>query len=236
MVLETILALASLPVTIATVEGIRHHRETESETRHVDEQSRLQDFHLDVYCSSSSRKRDQVDKTMVVLQDGKLYLAPKDDKTGKPLPLPGSKSNKVAHPFTGFYLNFQPELRGPPSMFERLNKPPPFRGLVSTTSTAKPPPLNWIFVDARTFALRYGPRGDADGHILGPWDWTDDEQGLMLEGWEGFVAVEDEEIKGRWSVYYDRGDDLLRGRVGKGVRVLRISLERRVLEMEGDEE
>jgi hypothetical protein len=118
-------------------------------------------------------------------------------------------------------------------MFERLNRPPAFRGLVSTTSRAHPPPLNWIYVDRFTHEVRYGSRAVADGHILGPWDWTDDEVGLTLEGWEGFVAVEEE--KGIWAVYYDRDDDSLKGRVPKGTRVLQCSLERRVIEFDEGE-
>lgn len=72
----------------------------------------------------------------------------------------------------------------------------------------------------------------------GPWDWTDDEQALVLEEWEGFVAMEEEEEEPRrkrretrsapsrstsrvtassrkedplWGLYYDEEDDLLEG-------------------------
>jgi hypothetical protein len=55
-----------------------------------------------------------------------------------------------------------------------------------------------------------------------------------MEGWEGFVAVEEE--KGVWAVHYDRDDDRLEGRVRKGTRVLQCSLERRVIEDEEEEE
>jgi hypothetical protein len=74
MVLESLLALTTLPVTIATVEGIRHQRQNDRESKDADEQYRMQDFHLDVYCSSTSRKRDQVDGTMVVLRDEKVGI------------------------------------------------------------------------------------------------------------------------------------------------------------------
>ena len=119
-------------------------------------------------------------------------------------------------------------------MFERLNRPPPFRGLVSTISSTPRPSLNWIYIDKYSFELRYGSRAQANGHILGPWDWTDDEVGLTMEGWEGFVAVEEE--KGVWAVHYDRDDDRLEGRVRKGTRVLQCSLERRVIEDEEEGE
>jgi len=74
MVLESILSLASIPITIATVEGIRHQREKEKKNKDADEQYRMRDFHLDVYCSANSRKRDEVDKTIVILRDGKVSL------------------------------------------------------------------------------------------------------------------------------------------------------------------
>jgi len=117
-------------------------------------------------------------------------------------------------------------------MFTRLNQPAPVRGLVSTISQ-DPPTLNWIFIDRNTHEVKYGSRADASDHILGPWDWTDDEVGLTMEGWEGFVAVEEE--RDFWAVYFDRDDNGLRKRV-HGRRVLQCSLERRVLDEEEDEE
>lgn len=120
-------------------------------------------------------------------------------------------------------------------MFERLNKPAPIRGLVSTISD-DPPTLQWIYADTRSGALRHGSGDEAAGQLAGPWDWTDDEVGLTLEGWEGFVAVEEEGERGTWRLYYDRNDDGLRGVVGRGRRVLRCSLERKVLDDDDDEE
>ena len=157
-----------------------------------------------------------------------VYLTQRDAKTNKPLPLPGDSS--PAHQFTGFYLDFETKPQVSNSMFERLNKPPAIRGLVSTISDT-PPTLNWIYVDRRTYELRYGSRVVAEGHVLGPWYWTDDEEGLMLEGWEGFVAVE--ERRDVWAVYYDRDDDKLKDKVS-GKRVLSCSLERKIVEDEDD--
>jgi hypothetical protein len=117
-------------------------------------------------------------------------------------------------------------------MFDRLNKLPKIRGLVSTISD-QPPTLNWIYVDRRTREVKYGSRVDAEGHLRGPFDWTEnDEIGLVLEGWEGFVAVE--EKKNLWAVYYDRDDNGLKD-VLKGKRVLQCSLERRVIEKDIEE-
>jgi hypothetical protein len=145
-----------------------------------------------------------------------------DSETKDPVPIPGTDS--PPHLFNGFYLDFQPTAAASNTIFDRLNQPPTFQGLVSTISE-NPPTLNWIYVDRNTFEVKYGSRGAADGHILGPWDWTDDELGLTLEEWEGFVAVE--EVKDTWSVYYDRDDNGLKNII-KGRRVLRCSLERKV--------
>lgn len=68
MVLDLI-GLLGLPVSIATVEGIRHHQEKE---QHEEKHERLRDFHIEVYCDAESRKRDQVDRSMIVLQGGKV--------------------------------------------------------------------------------------------------------------------------------------------------------------------
>jgi hypothetical protein len=264
MVLD-LLTAAGLPVTIATVEG---SRQIKKEDREEQEQYRMRDFCIDVFCNSGSRKRDEVDKTMVVLRNHKLYLAKKaggKDKYGRPLPASLRQDDAVKpHPFTGFYLDYHPSKpgnpTGVPSMFERLDKPKPIRGLVTTISD-DPPTLNWLYVDKSTLEVKYGTRNDIEalerqsrlaeqgrlqissgvnqikphnvGVIMGPWDWTDEELGLTMEGWEGFVAVE--EKRGLWAVYYDRDDDGLSGYV-EGRRVLQCSLERRVLQDEDDEE
>lgn len=67
---------------------------------------------------------------------------------------------------------------------------------------------------------------------MGPWNWTDDEQGVIFEGWEGFVAVE--EVRGSdrgrsvWALYFDRNDDGLK-EIANGKRVLQVSLERKLI-------
>jgi hypothetical protein len=68
MVLD-LLALTTLPLTIATVEGVRHQNEKDKE---ADVDYRMRDFHIKVFCSAKSRKREQVDDSVVVLKDGKV--------------------------------------------------------------------------------------------------------------------------------------------------------------------
>jgi hypothetical protein len=227
MVLDLLGLAISLPaatgvstgISVATSEAVR-----QQERRDEEVQSRMQDFHLDVFCEAKSRKRDQVHGTVVVLKNGKLWLAPKDVKSKMPLPMEGD--SRPCHPFTGFFLDYVGERPKVDPMFERLNKPTKIRGLVSTISK-EPPTLNWIYVDRNTMELKYGSREQAYGHILGPFGWTEDQVGLTLEHWEGFVAVE--ERKDTWALYFDRDDDNLRDTVTR-TRVLQCSLERRMIE------
>lgn len=116
------------------------------------------------------------------------------------------------HPFSGFFLDY-PFADGEP------------RGLVSTISV-DPPELNWIYVDKNTLELKYGTKSTSLGHIVGVWDWTEDQSGLTLDGWEGFVAMQVED--GGWILCYDRDDDKLKKVRGKR-RVVDIQLDRKIL-------
>jgi hypothetical protein len=116
-------------------------------------------------------------------------------------------------------------------MYPDDDRNPRQRGLVSTVSV-DPPMLNWIYIHKDTLALNYGNRTQSIEHIIGPWDWTEDESGVTLEDWEGWVAVEEEEREDglKWALYYDRyDDDLGNGRKVGGRKRLQCSLERKVL-------
>lgn len=108
-------------------------------------------------------------------------------------PDPAHRRFRDSHSFSGFYLDYV-----------ALNPPP--LGLVSTISQ-DPPELNWIYVDKNTLELKYGNKTQSLTNIVGPWDWNDDMGALTLEGWEGFVAVE--ESTGVWALYFDNNDDHL---------------------------
>jgi hypothetical protein len=116
------------------------------------------------------------------------------------------------HPFSGFYLDYAPK------------KPPP-PGLVSTIKP-DPPELNWIYVDNNTLEIKYGNKTASIEHIVGPWDWTDDQKAVTIDGWEGFVALEED--PGVWALYYDRDDDHLSSVRGSR-HLLECSLERVLL-------
>jgi hypothetical protein len=151
-----------------------------------------------------------------------VWIVPQDPETHAPIS-PQPPVSQPLHPFNGFYIQYPDEDRSPPE-----------RGLVSTISD-DPPMLNWIYVDRGTHALRYGNRTASIKHIIGPWDWTEDQSAVMLEDWEGFVAVDEgeegaEERDGlRWALYFDRDDDGLRGgKLVGGKKRVEVRLLRRI--------
>lgn len=94
------------------------------------------------------------------------------------------------------------------------------------------PTLHWVYVNKDTLEARHGNRTESLPNIVGPWDWTEDQEGLVLEGWEGFVAVE--ERADEWALYFDKNNDGLASLKDlKGKRKLSISLERKLVEEEG---
>lgn len=117
---------------------------------------------------------------------------------------------QAGYPFSGFYIHYPDERK--------------VLGLVSMISD-DPPMMNWIYVDKNTLEVKYGNRTASREHVVGPWDWTEDEVGLTLEGEERFVAVEEKENV--WAVYYDRYDDYKS--LPEKKRILDISLERKLL-------
>ncbi|KAF2104570.1 hypothetical protein NA57DRAFT_51390 [Rhizodiscina lignyota] len=204
--------IVGIPVVTGVAEGVQHQKEQNKEAAN---EERMVKFHLDVFCGDNSPKRKEVDGTMVVMRNGKVYLSPKgEDKQ----PLPPAGGGPAPHPFTGFYIMYPDDDRSPPQ-----------RGLVSTISV-DPPMLNWIYADRDTLELKYGNRTQSIEHTVGPWDWTEDESGVTLEDWEGFVAVEEDD---GWAIYYDINDDRLdNGNKVGGKKVLQCSLERRVFDEE----
>lgn len=162
-----------------------------------------------------------------------MWIVPtRTDETGKPFPDPDPPNPEPSfHAFAGFYIQYPDD-----------NRCPPERGLVSTISD-DPPMLNWIYCHNQTYCLHYGNRTASISHIVGEWDWTSDESHVMLEGFEGFVAVDESSNMSeeeweqtewgkeglRWAVYFDRDDDGLRGEGRrKGKKVLEVGLRRRL--------
>ena len=71
--------------------------------------------------------------------------------------------------------------------------------------------------------MAYGNKTKSINNIYGPWDWTSSQDALTLEGWEGFVAVE--ESPGVFYIAYDQNDDHLASQGVKG-RVVEVGLKR----------
>ena len=101
-----------------------------------------------------------------------------------------------------------------------------FDGVITTID--KENVLNWIYVDARTQEMKYGVRKVADAHATGPMalqSKADGERRIIFQGWEGFVAVEEE--AGLWALYFDKSDDGLRGKLqDRNLKVTEVELVR----------
>jgi len=137
-------------------------------------------------------------------------------------PLLGADTT-TGHPFAGYYLPYPANQSG--------WKAAGFKGegLVSTISD-DPPMLNWIYVDKETHEVKYGVRTEAEHHYCGPWDCTEVDRRVTFEGWEGFVAVQEDEDLDEWALYFDREDDGLRGpgMIGlEGKRMLLVEVSRK---------
>lgn len=79
-------------------------------------------------------------------------------------------------------------------------------------------------MDQETYEVKHGLLKDVQGHIVGPWDCTRIDKRITLEGWEGFMAVEEDQ--GSWALYFDREDNGLRGKTCKK-RILEVEMTRK---------
>ena len=217
--------VVAIPVVTGIAQGVEYQKKQNEEAAN---ETRMIKFNLLVHCDSKDPiAKEEVDHGTVILRHDKAWVVPRDDK-GDPLPPDEEKTlEPPMHAFAGFYIQYPDE-----------NRCPPERGLVSTISD-EPPVLNWVFVDRETFEIRYNNRSGSIEHIVGEWDWTADETHMLFQGWEGFVVVdewdgadEDESTPWgkeglRWALYYDVGDDGLRGR-RKGRDMFEVALERKI--------
>jgi hypothetical protein len=193
-------------VVTGVAQGVSEQKRVNAEASN---QVRMLKFHVDVYVDPANRKGrgEELHITTVTLHHDKLWVEPRDLKTGWPV-----SSN---HPFTGFYLAYPDDNR-------------PFtRGLVSTISV-DPPILNWIYIDKDTYELKYANRSGSMPHHVGSYDWTSEDDGssITFDDFEGFLAVEED--NGGWAVYFDLNDDGLKSKK-KGKKTVEISLVRRVI-------
>ena len=204
-----LLTIAGIPTTIGIAEGISRRDEGNNPESSSTEEEQMRKFNLECYCDNTKGKASTVNGGRIVLRDEKMFIEPRS-------------STPKAHLLEGFYIAY-PDPDRP--------KPPPL-GLVSTISN-DPPMLNWIYVHKDTREVKYGNRTQSKAHIVGSWGWEAGEEGgaggVTLEGEEGAVAVE---TANGWEVRWE--DD--NGKSGVNEKnVLRISLERKMLEPKDDE-
>ncbi|KAI8951488.1 hypothetical protein F4801DRAFT_544866, partial [Xylaria longipes] len=200
MAVPMLLALTICPALLGTQEAIR-----QSQSKNKREEHRARRCNLVVSCVKQSIRSRDIDGKLVVLKDNKLWITTTPPASHDEDPEPTDDG----YPFSGYFLPY------PGTSYE---------GLVSTISD-DPPMLNWIYVDKNTYEVKYGLRTDAQEHLTGPFDCTRQDRRMTLEGWEGFVAVED--YPGVWALYFDRDDNGLVTKVPMGTRVLEVELTRR---------
>ncbi|KAL5372631.1 hypothetical protein DPSP01_013340 [Paraphaeosphaeria sporulosa] len=100
----------------------------------------------------------------------------------------------------------------------------------STTADVAPiqdwvPTLNWVYLDAHSYQLKYGVHEDSECNLAGPFDCIPQNQHLTFQDWEGFRAVEIQNNK--WTIYFDADDDGLKDKVPPEAALVEIELERR---------
>ncbi|KAL1846572.1 hypothetical protein Daus18300_014216 [Diaporthe australafricana] len=215
-------AVGAVPTIIGTTQAIEHGQRQNTRKQHRGRRSNLV-----VTLVRKTSYSALFEGSKVVLKNNKLYVetasnvpASTQDPATQDPSNPSNKDgeaepNTTGHLFSGFYLPH-------PVLQEQWGRQGlKGEGLVSTIRDA-PPDLNWIYVDRDTSEVKYGSRAESAGHLLGPWDCTERERRVTFEGWEGFLAVEDEPgaCPGVWALYFDRSNDSLGGLAVRSVAVL----------------
>ncbi|KAF1836497.1 hypothetical protein BDW02DRAFT_566927 [Decorospora gaudefroyi] len=204
MVFGLIALTGTIPMTATSVLSLQSQSEN-TKSQGTDAEWKTEKCHM--RCRPTARTPEDRKKlfkdSRVVLSEGKLYVQ-LSTYQGPPL-----------HPFSGYYVPY------PNSNFE---------GLVSTISD-NPPQLNWIYLDTGSdiFQISHGLRAEAEEGLTGPWGarvCSDGEKRFLFENWEGFVAVENEDKKGLWSLCFDRFDNGLENRLGKDQKTVEVELIR----------
>ncbi|PGG97281.1 hypothetical protein AJ79_09267 [Helicocarpus griseus UAMH5409] len=204
-----LLTISAIPTVTGVSLGVSEQKKANSR---ASDAKRLEKFYLDVFCDATSEKAKELQGRRVVLRDNKVFL---DSPTPTARSIP-------SHTAQAFYVTYPPD----------DDKRERGLGLVSTIAV-DPPMLNWIYVDKDTLEVKYGNRTQSREHLVGPWDWTEDETGVTVADLEGFMAVEEEE--GVWAVYFDRFGDGLQKVRDEGKEVMEISLERNLVKPPGEE-
>jgi len=211
MVLGILTSIAACPAIIGTTEAVRQGQKQNAREKHRGVKSNLY-----VTCSDPCKKARDIHGGTVVLRENKLWVTTVNPKAKFPSDAEDQDPERVddyGHLFAGYFFPY------PGSKWGRRGE-----GYVTTVSD-DPPQLNWIYVDKNTYEVKYGLKAEAEGHIVGPWSCTPIDRRLMLDGWEGFTVVEEEE--NTWAIYYDVDDDGLEEKVPLSYRIMEIELTRK---------
>lgn len=104
-----------------------------------------------------------------------------------------------------------------------------YDGLVTTIDAQNM--LNWVYLESETYQVTYGTRAKAEQHLTGPMGLTlmaDGGSKVNMSGWDGFMAVEEE--NGDWALYFDKDANGLSDKIDASKRVAQIELHRDMLE------
>ncbi|KAI7265845.1 hypothetical protein KC343_g3757 [Hortaea werneckii] len=188
MVFGLLTAVVAAPAIAGTTEGIRYGQKNNQREEH-----RGKKYNLTVTLARRSRYSQQFDGAQIILKDNKFYVDTRLD------------SAQDYWPVTANYLAY-------PGRKELWRKAGYAGGEGFVTTINAHRFLNWVYVDSDTHEVKYGVRAEAEPHNVGPWDCTQVQRRLTFQGWEGFVAVQEEDDDELWALYFDCEDDGLTGK------------------------
>lgn len=194
MVLGILTAVAACPAIIGTTEAVK-----QGQRQNAREEHRTRRCNLTVTLLRHSRTYSpRFNGAQIVIHNSKLWVDTR--------PIIAANEEHL-HPYTGYFLEYPDDKAG----YWREQGFAKGEGMVTTISDEQPPFLHWVYVHRGTGEVKHGIRKDAEEHVVGPWDVTKIDRRLTCEGWEGFVAVQEEDGCDLWALYFDRADNGLRG-------------------------
>lgn len=195
MVLSLITLAATVPLLATST--MQLSEQAQNTSSRAEEELKTEKCHFAARASQrmSEKRRRQFQDMILVLKGGRVFL--------------GHKDHANYHPVTGYFLPFPEQSH---------------EGLVTTINQENY--LNWVYIGSSTYRVKHGIRVEAQAQLTGPMDLIFSKSGdkrLSFEGWEGFVAVEEE--ADQWALYFDKDDDGLRDKA-KGRPVVELELIR----------
>lgn len=195
MVLSLITLAATVPLLATSTMQLSDQAQNTSSK--AEEEIKTEKCHFAARASKrmSEKRRQQFKDMILVLKGGRVFL--------------GHEDYADHHPVTGYFLPFPEHTH---------------EGLVTTINEENF--LNWVYIGSSTYRVKHGIRAEAQTQLTGPMDLIFSKSGekrLSFEGWEGFVAVEEE--ADQWALYFDKDDNGLRDK-DKGRPVVELELIR----------